>query len=106
MNLDIRHALQDLAHEIPTYASTMMGKFFTWVGGGSVLYQASSGFEQYIPEFLLPTFKWLWHLDWLQMLTTYAIIALCVERTFVCYAWVRRIMRGDYDAGKPQDMQK
>jgi hypothetical protein len=107
VSISIKHALQDaanhLSNDIPQYINSLMHKSFTWIGGASAAYQLSPTGSDYIPDFLMPLFSWLWHLDWLQLFSTYAVLALCVERTFVLWAWYRRAMRGDYDAGKPQE---
>lgn len=106
MNLSIKHVLQEMAHEIPNYANSLMHKAFTWIGGGSAAYQLSDGLHEYIPDFALPIFNWLWQIDWLQVFSTYAVLALCVERSFVIWVWHKRVKRGDYDEGKPQELQK
>lgn len=107
MNLSIKHVLHEMANtlttELPQYAGSFIHKSFTYIGGASAAYKLSPGGTEYIPDFMMPMFNWLWHIDWLQMFTTYAVLALCVERTCVIFAWAMRFRRGDYDAGKPQD---
>ncbi len=107
MNIFIKHAMHDvlnhLANDMPQYINSFIHKSFTWVGGASAAYQLSSSGADYIPDVLIPIFNWLWHINWLQLFSSYAIIALGIERTFVLWAWYRRVKRGDYDEKKPQE---
>lgn len=107
MNIFIRHALHDatshLLNDMPQYINSFIHKSFTWIGGMSAAYQLSASGSDYIPDILIPMFNWLWHINWLQLFSSYAVIALGVERTFVIWAWYRRAKRGDYDEKKPQE---
>lgn len=110
MNPNLKQHLNDLTHmatsDFSHYAQSVQYKLFTWIGGGSVAYQASHEAESYLPDFIMPAVEWLWSVDWLNTFTTYAVLALCVERTFVAWAWYKRFKRGDYNEGKPNGRGK
>lgn len=115
--MNARELVEQMINIMPDYVNTLTHKAITWIGGMSSVVYFSQVVQEHSPNWLISLwawlpdlgftdilfdfFQWLSTIDFMQMLSTYAIILLCIERTYIVWAWRQRKKRGDYDEGNP-----